>query len=142
MRTQIAAVAAVLALSMAGPAGAADTYKVIVNSRVAGKSIARATLSQIFLGRVERWGDGHEIEAVDLSTTSPTRAAFSQDILGMSVLGVRQYWTRTIASGHMPPLTRPSDEEVIAFVAARGGAVGYVSGEAVLPDTVRVVAVQ
>ena len=141
MRTPLAAL--VLLVSMTGPsAQAADAYKVIVNAGLPGKSIARATLAQIFLGRVERWGDGHAIAPVDLSTTSSTRAAFSQEVLGMTVLGVRQYWTRTIASNHMPPMTRASDEEVIAFVAAREGAVGYVSTETALPDTVRAVAVQ
>ena len=41
-----------------------------------------------------------------------------------------------------PPTVRSTDEDVIAFVAARTGAVGYVSADAVLPDTVHVVTVQ
>jgi ABC-type phosphate transport system substrate-binding protein len=139
MKTRLAA--AVLLLSMVGAsARAADAFKVIVNARLGGKAISRETLSAIYLGRVERWGDGHEIAAIDLSTTSPVRASFSQDVLGMSVLAVRQHWTRMIAtSDHFPPLTRDNDEAVIAFVAARSGGVGYVSPDAVLPDSVRAV---
>jgi hypothetical protein len=79
---------------------------------------------------------------IDLSTTSPVRAAFSQTVLGMSVVAVRMYWTRTMVSDHFPPTVRSTDEDVIAFVGARTGSVGYVSADAVLPDTVHVVAVQ
>ena len=133
----------VVLLSMAGgSAGAAESYKVIVNARMSGKGIGRETLAQIYLGRVERWSDGHPIVAVDLSTTSPVRESFSQGVLGMSVLGVRQQWTRSISTGHLPPVTKSTDEDIIAFVASRNGAVGYVSADALLPDTVRAVAVQ
>jgi hypothetical protein len=47
-----------------------------------------------------------------------------------------------MTAGHFPPLARATDEDVIAFVSARPGAVGYVSADAVLPDSVRAVAVQ
>ena len=60
----------------------------------------------------------------------------------MSVVSVRMYWTRTMVSDHFPPMVRSSDEDVIAFVASRTGAVGYVSADAALPDTVHAVAVQ
>jgi len=135
---------AVVSLCLLGAASAraAEPFKVIVNARMTGRAISRQSIAQVFLGRVERWGDGHAIAPVDLSTTSTTRAAFSQAVLDMSVLAVRQYWTRTIASGHFPPPVRTADEDVIAFVAGRPGAIGYVSAEALLPDTVRVVAVQ
>jgi ABC-type phosphate transport system substrate-binding protein len=142
MKSRLAAALVLIALAGPRPAVAAESFKVIVNSRMTGRAVSRETLAQVYLGKVERWGDGKPIAAVDLSTTSPVRAAFSQEVLGLSVLGVRQHWTRTIASGHVPPLARATDEEVIAFVSARSGAVGYVSADAVLPDTVQVVTVQ
>jgi ABC-type phosphate transport system substrate-binding protein len=137
--------AAALALSLllgAGDARAAEPFKVIVNSRLGGRAISRATLAEIFLGRAERWSDGHVVVPIDLSTTAAVRGAFSQDVLGMSVLAVRQYWTRTIASGHVPPMTRATDEQIVAFVAGRPGGVGYVSAETVLPETVHAVELQ
>ena len=142
MKSRLAATLVIIALAGPRPAGAADAFKVIVNARLGGRTVSRETLAQVYLGRVERWSDGKPIAAVDLSTTSPVRAAFSQAVLGMSVLGVRQHWTRTIASGHFPPLARTTDDDVIAFVSARTGGVGYVSADAVLPDAVRAVAVQ
>ena len=142
MKSRLAATLVLIALAGPRPAGAADSFKVIVNSRMTGRTVSRETLSQVYLGKVERWGDGKPIAAVDLSTTSPVRAAFSQSVLGMSVVSVRMYWTRTITSGHTPPMARSTDEDVIAFVSARTGAVGYVSADAVLPDTVHAVVVQ
>ena len=142
MKSRLAASLVLIALAGPRPAVAADSFKVIVNTRMTGRAVWRETLAQVYLGQVERWGDGKAIAAVDLSTTSPVRAAFSQAVLGMSVLAVRQHWTRTIASGHVPPMARSTDEDVIAFVSGRTGGVGYVSADAVLPDSVRAIAVQ
>ncbi len=142
MKTRLAATLVLIALAGPRPAAAADAFKVIVNGKMTGRTVARETLSQVYLGKADRWGDGKPITAVDLSTTSPVRAAFSQTVLGMSVVSVRMYWTRTMVSDHFPPMVRSSDEDVIAFVASRTGAVGYVSADAALPDTVHAVAVQ
>jgi len=142
MKSRLAATLVLIALAGPRPATAADAFKVIVNARMTGRTVSRETLSQVYLGKVERWGDGKPITAVDLSTTSPVRAGFSQTVLGMPIVSVRMYWTRTITSGHTPPMARSTDEDVIAFVASRTGAVGYVSADAVLPDTVHTVAVQ
>ena len=142
MKSRLAATLVLIALAGLRPAVAAESFKVIVNSRMTGRTVSRETLAQVYLGKVERWGDGKPIAAIDLSTTSPVRAAFSQSVLGMSVVAVRMYWTRTMVSDHFPPTVRPTDEDVIAFVGSRTGAVGYVSADALLPDTVRAVTVQ
>ena len=127
---------------MAAPAGATDAFRVIVNAKVPGQAVPKQTLAHIFLGRVKRWGDGRPIAAVDLPSTSPVRAAFTKDVLDMTTLAVRTYWMQLLQTGERPPLTRPSDQAVIAFVAGQGGAIGYVSSSAALPDTVRAVAVE
>lgn len=142
MKSRLAATLVLVALAGPRPAAAADAFKVIVNARMTGRTVSRETLTQVYLGKAERWGDGKPVTAVDLSTTSPVRASFSQTILGMSVVSVRMYWTRTMVSDHFPPTVRSSDEDVIAFVGARSGSVGYVSADAVLPDSVHVVTVQ
>jgi ABC-type phosphate transport system substrate-binding protein len=121
----------------ASASDAAAPFKVIVNPNVVGQTLPRQVLAEIYLGTVARWGDGSPIAAVDLSSTSPVRQAFSREALGMPVEAVRNHWLRKLASGQRPPITKPSDDEVIAFVASKGGAVGYVSFEASVPATVR-----
>jgi ABC-type phosphate transport system substrate-binding protein len=121
----------------AQPSTAHSTFKVIVNAKVGGRTLAREVLAQIYLGKVQRWGDGNPIVAVDLSGTSPVRRAFCKEVLGMSVEAVRFYWLQTLSStGKRPPLTKPSDEEVIGFVASKPGGVGYVSFGTPIPETV------
>jgi ABC-type phosphate transport system substrate-binding protein len=142
MKSRLAATLVLIALAGPWSAGSADVFKVIVNSRMTGRTVSRETLAAVYLGKVERWGDGKPIAVVDLSTTSPVRAAFSQSVVGMSVISVRLYWTRTMVTDHFPPIVRTTDEDVIAFVGVRTGAVGYVSADAVLPDTVHGVNVQ
>ena len=118
-------------------------FKVIVNPSVAGRAVPRDVLAQIYLGAVVRWGNGSSIAAVDLSSTSPVRQAFSSRVLGMSVDGVKHHWLRKIAAGgQRPPLSKSSDEEVIAFVAGQRGGVGYVAPETPVPPSLLEVTVQ
>ena len=137
----------VLGLALAGSlftsAGRAQgTFKVIVNAKVVGQTVERDVLAQIYLGKVERWGNGSSIRAVDLSSTSAVRQVFSNDILGMPIEAVKLHWLRLVATGKRPPVARPSDEDVIAVVAAEPGGVGYVSSETAVPATVREITVK
>jgi ABC-type phosphate transport system substrate-binding protein len=132
----------VLSLALAGgvPASANEPsapFKVIVNSRVPGRVIPRDVLAQLYLGSVGRWGNARLIAPVDLSSTSAVRAAFSVQVLGMPVEAVKLHWLRRLSAGQRPPLSKPSDEDVIAFVAAEPGGIGYVSHPTPLPATVR-----
>jgi ABC-type phosphate transport system substrate-binding protein len=131
----------VLVAALASPAQE-PSFKVIVNPKVAGRKITRDALAQIYLGQAQRWGDGSPIVAVDLSSTSTVRQAFSTTILGTSVERVKQHWLRAASAGKRPPLTKGSDADVIAFVAGAAGGVGYVSEAADVPPTVRIVPVQ
>lgn len=128
----------VLASGLGASASDAEVpFKVIVNPTVVGQTLPRQVLAEIYLGTVERWGDGSPITAVDLSSTSTVRQAFSQQALGMPIEAVRYRWMQKMATGKRPPLSKGSDDEVIAFVAAERGAVGYVSLAARVPPTVR-----
>jgi ABC-type phosphate transport system substrate-binding protein len=126
------------------PAGAEAqvAFKVIVNAKLSGRSITKQTLSQIFLGRAGRWSDGRPVTPVDQSMASPIREAFSQEVLGMSVRGVQRHWTEIGFERQRPPRAKATDEEVIAFVAAESGGVGYVSEAASLPESVKPLVVQ
>jgi hypothetical protein len=55
---------------------------------------------------------------------------------------VRFHWLRKLESGKRPPISKSSDEDVIAFVASERGAVGYVSLATRVPETVREITVQ
>jgi ABC-type phosphate transport system substrate-binding protein len=120
----------------------ADTpYRVIVHANVKGKQIPRAALSSIFLKEARRWGDGSAVLPVDQSLRSPIRFSFCREVLRQDIEAVSFYWQRRMAAGVMPPMVKSSDEEIIAFVASTPGAIGYVSADIALPDSVRAITI-
>jgi ABC-type phosphate transport system substrate-binding protein len=141
LRRLFLALAAVLLLL--APAGEATTaeYRVIVHPDVKGTQIPRAALSSIFLRQAPRWGDGSSVLPVDQSLRSRIRMSFTADVLGQDLVSVQMYWQRRIANGVTPPPVKPSDEEIVAFVASNPGAIGYVSADTPLPASVKEVSV-
>jgi ABC-type phosphate transport system substrate-binding protein len=124
----------------ATPSPAASTaFRVIVHHEVKGARISRSVLSSIFLKQAPRWGDGSVILPVDQSVRSDVRRTFSGDVLQQGVAEVQLYWQRKMSAGVVPPPVKSSDEDVVAFVAATPGAIGYVTAAAQLPDSVRTI---
>jgi ABC-type phosphate transport system substrate-binding protein len=125
LRLPAGAVIAWLLLSMA--AAAADGYKVVVNSANPVTSLDRSKVSDLFLRRTSRWDDETPVLPVD-GPNSPARESFSKDVHGKKAAAVRSYWLQVIFSGRgVPPPEKSSDTEVIAYVKAHPGAIGYVS---------------
>jgi ABC-type phosphate transport system substrate-binding protein len=135
------AIVLAFALPAAGPAVAEPSFRVIVHPEVKGSQIPRAALSSIFLKQAPKWGDGSRVLPVDQSVRSPIRQSFSNDVLRQGLVEVQVYWQRKMSTGVTPPPVKPTDEEVVAYVASTPGSIGYVSAGAPLPDSVKAVAV-
>ncbi len=134
-------VAIALVFVLPAAAAAEPSYRVIVHPDVQGTKIPRAALSSIFLKKAPKWGDGSPVLPVDQSVRSPIRQSFSSDVLGQGLVEVQVYWQRKMSAGVTPPPVKPTDEEVVAYVASTRGAIGYVSAAVPLPDSVKTVAV-
>jgi ABC-type phosphate transport system substrate-binding protein len=105
-------------------------------------SIKREELSRIFLKKVTKWPDGRAVIAVDLFENSPVRSRFSTEVHGRPAGALRAYWQQKIYSGSgLPPITKPSDQAVAAFVQDNPNAVGYLSLSAPPPDRTKVLTV-
>jgi ABC-type phosphate transport system substrate-binding protein len=136
----VALLALVLGLSEAEAlrAQAPPGFRLIVPIANPATKIRRADAAAFFLGKAVRWGHGAQAAPVDQSMTSSIRARFSDKVLGQPIVAIRTYWQQQMFSGSLkPPPVKTSDDEVIAFVAADPGAVGYVADTAVLPATVK-----
>ncbi len=106
------------------PAG----FKVIVNASNPVESLSVVAVSDLFLKRTTRWSNGSPVAPVDLPATSALREEFSREVLGRSAFAVEAYWNKLIYSGQaVPPLTKHSEAEVMAYVKDNPGAVAYVS---------------
>lgn len=110
-------------------------FLVVVNAKNPSTALDRDFVKDAFLKKATRWPDGSVIKPIDLSPSSPVRERFSNDVLKRSVTAVKSYWQQMIFSGRdVPPAEVSSDEDVIKFVVANPGAIGYVSGRARLGD--------
>jgi ABC-type phosphate transport system substrate-binding protein len=107
-------------------------FQVVVNAANPAQSITRRQLSDMFLKKATRWPDGTTVEPVEPPEKSMTRAYFLSDVMGgRSALALKTFWQKRVFSGRdTPPVEKGSDEEVVAFVKANPGAIGYVAGTA------------
>lgn len=125
-------------LLLAGSAAGAAEVKLIGHPSIGGTQIKREVLSAVFLRQTSRWGNGVQIMPVDQSSQSPVRAAFSTSVLAQPVAAVQNYWARQISLGRLtPPPVKPSDAEVLAYVKATPGAIGYVDAATPTEDGVK-----
>jgi len=113
-------------------------YVVIVHEANGISALRTDEVSKIFFKKAHRWPDGIDVVPVDLPESAPAREAFSAAVHGKSVGAVRAYWQQQIFSGRaVPPAEKASDEQVVAFVRATPGAIGYVSTGATISPGVR-----
>lgn len=123
--------------SDSGPA-----FQVIVNAANSAARLDKRFIADAFLRKRSRWDDDRAIMPVDLGQKSSARSAFSHAVLGRDVASVRRYWAQLVFSGRgVPPPELASDSDVIKYVAAHSGAIGYVSPGAALSG-VKVVEVE
>jgi ABC-type phosphate transport system substrate-binding protein len=132
MRARIPGAIALL-MAMSSLAFGAD-FKVIVNNANGASSVSRADLNALFLKKRVKWSDGTPAAPVNQNRKSAVRESFTTAIHGKSVTAVESYWQQQIFSGRdVPPPEKSSDADVLAFVKANGGAVGYVSDSTPTP---------
>jgi ABC-type phosphate transport system substrate-binding protein len=120
---------AIVLASIAAPSLlAAEGFRLIANPSVHVTALTRTAASQIFLKKTAKWDDGTPIVAADQIERSPVRAAFTSFVHGKSVAAVKSYWQQQIFSGRdVPPVEKSSDADIITFVRATPGAIGYIS---------------
>ena len=133
MRIAVAALLMSAALGIvSSPAADEGSYVVIVAASNPASSIKRQELARLFLKKTGRWSNGGGVTPVDQSAGSPVRNAFTRAVLAVEGMGqisaVQNFWLQQVYSGRStPPTVKASDAEIVAFVAATPGAIGYVA---------------
>jgi ABC-type phosphate transport system substrate-binding protein len=130
-RTPLLVAVALVAVAVAARPASAQAYKVIVNAANPVGELPADAVAKIFLKESTNFPGGAAATPVEPGKGSPARAEFAKDVLGKSVQQLDTYWQQQIFSGKdVPPASKSSDDDVIAFVKANPGAIGYVSGTA------------
>jgi ABC-type phosphate transport system substrate-binding protein len=125
------AIVLLVAAGLATQAGAEPAYKLVINPANPTASLPRSEVARLFLKKTTAWPDGTAALVVDQERGSPVRQAFSLDVHQKNADAVAAYWQTAVFSGRdVPPAIAKSDAEVLAFVRANRGAVGYVSADA------------
>jgi ABC-type phosphate transport system substrate-binding protein len=122
---------ALLALQATLGLAAGPAYRVVVNSANPATSMTRDDVAKLFLKKTTAWPSGQAVSVVDQGKESAVRKAFSRGVLNKDVPSVESYWQQQIFSGRaVPPAEKGNDADVLGFVRANAGAIGYVSGAA------------
>jgi len=133
----------VFLLTGLAPVVEAAGFKVVVKASNPINSVTAKELSGYFLKKDLTWPNGQTVAAVDLKPDSPIRVEFTKAIHGKKVSAIKSYWQRQIFQGKAVPfMERSTEAEVLAYVAANPGAIGYVSSAATLNADVKELAVE
>lgn len=130
--------------ALAAPLRAQElSFRVIVHATNPVSTVARDDVAKMFLKKLAAWHNGGSVVPVDQAEEAEVRKVFSKRVLGKDVTAVKGYWQQAIFTGRgFPPVEKASDAEVAAFVAANPNAIGYVSSNAALPSSVKVLKVE
>ncbi len=121
----VAALAATWIVAVAEP----PEYRLVVNAGNPATSVTRSEAGRMFLKKVVSWPNGWTVTAVDQERGSAVRPVFRRDIHQKDADAIAAHWQTAVFSGRdVPPPIARSDAEVLAFVRANPGAIGYVSG--------------
>jgi ABC-type phosphate transport system substrate-binding protein len=138
----IRAVAMVLLLASATGSASPGGFKVVVHPSNDVSSLTNRELSAYLLKRKVTWPDGTPVVPVDQAEKSAVRQAVLRDVFARSASAIKSYWHQQIFSGRaVPPVEKASDQQVVAFIQASPGAIGYVS-ESANVGNLRVVAIR
>ncbi len=120
-------------------AESATPYKLIVNAANAVTTLSHDDVNRIFLKKTTKWPNDQPVLPVDLPATAAARQAFSKDVLRRVPYEVAAYWNQAIFSGRaLPPPTKSSDSEVLAYVRDNPNAIGYVAADTKIGESVKV----
>jgi ABC-type phosphate transport system substrate-binding protein len=108
-------------------------FRMIINSSNPISLMSKAKVGRMLLKKTTKWRDGEKAKPVDQGRSSVARELFSKKVLGKTVRQVMSYWQQKVFSGRaVPPPQMKSDREVLDYVKANRGAIGYVSRRAPL----------
>ena len=100
-------------------------FKVIVNPGNGVDTVDRDFLRDAFLKKATEWKGGMTIHPIDLPSKQTARDKFREDVLRKTSSQLKKYWSQQIFSGKGVPPPEATPDDVIAYVLANKGAVGY-----------------
>ena len=99
----------------------------IVKADHASDTVSKKDLKKMFLGKTKSWDDGSPVILVILEG-GDAHEKFVKKFAGKTAKQFQNFWRKMVFSGKgKMPQAFASEAELVAFVAANPGAVGYVA---------------
>lgn len=128
-------------LALAGNIAAAEVV-IVVSPQNPTTTLSRSEVSNIFLGKINRFPNGQPAVPIDQPEDSRQRKDFYRDVSNKQPADIKAYWSRMIFTGRgQPPMVVEGDEQVKKSLTGRPDGIGYIDRAAV-DDSVKVLAVQ
>ncbi len=126
MPRPLAILSTLLVLAAAPAAALEPAFVVVAHPGVPVAEVSRLELSRYFLKKSTQWPDGTPVRPVE-PLDPRLRERFAQQVHQRSAAAIAAYWNALIFSGRdLPPLEKSDDADVVAYVRATPGAIGYV----------------
>lgn len=123
----LALLATALGLVAAPARAVAEPIAIIVDRDNPKTDISVDELKSLFLGKRGDWADGARVVPIDLDPSSPSRAVFLSQVMGMSASQFEQYWVDQKVRGQgSPPRMASSESTALKLVSRVRGAVAFV----------------
>jgi hypothetical protein len=118
------------ALAVSSARALAADVQIIANASVGATEVTPDELKSVFLGQKSKLSDGSSVEPV-LSQFGAAHVEFLKDYLGKTDQALRDHFKTLVFTGKgSMPKSFMSDAEIVKYVAATKGAIGYVSATA------------
>ncbi|WP_245947809.1 phosphate ABC transporter substrate-binding protein [Billgrantia montanilacus] len=138
----------VLGLFLALIVGSASAeVVVVVSAQNPTESLTRAQLTDIYLGRLNRFPSGESVTPIDQREGATAHRLFYRDYLGQTPAQIKAHWSKLIFTGRgQPPRSVADDSAMADTVAASPDALGYLDStyldSAEVGDRLRVVVIE
>ncbi len=128
-------------LNLAADTAAAEVV-VVVSAANPVESLSRVQLTDIYLGRLNRFPNGDAVVPIDQSEGSPAHDRFYSHYLRQSPAQIKAHWSKLIFTGRgQPPRAVTGGDAAAGLVAENPNAIGYLDA-GLVNDRLRVVSIE
>ncbi len=114
-------------IPLLGSTALAGSIQVITGQGTPVDTIEDGAIKKIFLGKSKAWPNGSPVEFVVLKS-GDAHDAFLKTFVKKSASQFKTYWKKQVFTGKgKNPKSFASEKDLVAYVAGKTGAIGYVS---------------
>lgn len=120
----------------------AQKIVIVTNSKNSANQISLDQIQDYFFKRSRQWPDGKAVRFFDRADNSHERNVFLKDYLKRTARQVDQFWiAQKFNTGDSAPIQISSDSMTLNLISRFPGGIGYVRESAVLPKSVKPLAI-